>query len=218
MYTRVGTGDPLAFSDWASNVSVGTLAQATNLTAALAAYTLPEADGENGQLLGFNGAGALVPSNTGRYDDLIWIHSANVTTIDFTDLENYRYLEVTYEVAMNDELYIKVSNNNGTSFHNSGYLGAAQDDVSQDSNTSGMIMTAAGNPVTQRGFTRISHLNSATLKTVQSGTSFETNNDRCNAFYGTYDSAIEVHDAIRFRSVNGTTNFTAGWIHVRGYY
>jgi hypothetical protein len=58
LYTRVGTGDPLSFSDWVSNVSVGTRAQATNLAAAFAVYTLPEVAGDVGQHLRSNGAGA----------------------------------------------------------------------------------------------------------------------------------------------------------------
>jgi hypothetical protein len=123
LYTRAGTGDPLAFSDWVSNVFVGTLAQATNLAAALAAYTLPTTDGDEGQVLTTDAEGVASwqePASPALELITRTVLSGNPSTVAFTGFDNsvYDHYQVVFANVVpsgdNVALCLRMSDDGGS--------------------------------------------------------------------------------------------------------
>jgi hypothetical protein len=185
----------------------------TNLTAFLAALTLPTADGAGGDLMVFDGAGGLVPGK--GYDEYVYDFDVDggASTIDFTDLGDYRIIEYDMSVvwASSGSAGLRVSNGNGLTFHSSNYAGGVIDGTDSSSLTGkfGIIRTNANAAF---GSGRLHNFNDPLSPTISSGV-FGGGGSRVSA-HGGRRSVNELNDAIRFIFNDATTS---GKIVVRGY-
>jgi hypothetical protein len=196
-------------------VAIGTHVQAysANLTGFLAALTLPELDGAAGDLMVFTGAGALVAGK--GYDEFVYDFAVDggSNTIDFTDLGDYRIVEYDMSVvwASSGSAGLRVSSDNGLTFHSANYAGGVIDGVDESSLTGkfGIIRTNANAAF---GSGRLHNFNDAAAPTISSGV-FGGGGSRVSA-HGGRRSVNEVNDAIQFSFNAAITN---GKIIVRGY-
>ena len=214
IYTRVGTGNPYVFSDWVASVYAATSDQAENLKDFLSVLSLPTADGAAGDLMVFNGAGDLVAGK--GYDEFVYDHAVDgtATIIDFTDLGDYRIIEYDMSVAYgaNGEVLLRVSNDNGLTFHTTGYNSGAQDGSGNQTTDGDCIRVSRPAQSAVFGSGRLFDFNDASAKTAGSGIA-SGGVDRVTVAGGRYNTA-EANDAIRFVFANTTTS---GKITVRGY-
>lgn len=95
--------------------------KAANALAANLTFTLPSADGTNGQYLQTNGSGALSFSSVVQRYELISTATASAaSTVDFTGLSNsyseYILVSRDFVSSASDAMYIRTSTNNGTSY------------------------------------------------------------------------------------------------------
>lgn len=213
IYTRVGTGNPYVFSDWVATVYAETIDQAENLKDFLSVLTLPTADGAAGDLMVFDGAGDLVPGK--GYDEYVYDFDVDggASTIDFTDLGDYRIIEYDMSVvwASSGSAGLRVSSDNGLTFHSSGYAGGVIDGTS-DSSLTGKFGIIRTNANAAFGSGRLHNFNDAAAQTISSGV-FGGGAGRVSA-HGGRRSANEVNDALQF-IFNAAT--TSGKIILRGY-
>ncbi|SFR40455.1 hypothetical protein SAMN04488005_1502 [Yoonia tamlensis] len=215
IYTRTGTGDPLVFTDWVAQVHAETKAQSANLTAFLAALTLPTADSDEDKVLATDGAGGISFRRANVYDEFTFDHAIDgaASTVEFLDLGDYRFIEydITVDTNADGGFDIQVSHNNGTSWRTTGYVGGIVDGVSSSSVTGsfGVIRTSSDYA---SGSGRLFNFNDAAQYTAHSSIA-GSDSSRTSSAGGRYDTK-EAHDAIRFVFPGTSQN---GNITVRGY-
>jgi len=212
--TLNGQGDlRLADSDSSNYVAL----QAPATVASNVTFTLPSADGTNGQVLATNGTGTLSFTAAGGITSGTVVASTSGTSIDFTSIPSYvkRVTVMFNGVSTNGTSKLRVQLGSG-SVETSGYLGSSSAIASASANSatfsSGFDLNDSEAAIAlRRGIFTCTLLGSNLW--VLSGTLSVQDTGYTSLTNGTKTTSSTL-DRVRITTVNGTDTFDAGSINI----